>query len=182
MSPLPHKDQIVAALDEAVKSAGMRESAARTYGDDFAHRYEYKDGDVVEKVTGLPAAEYLAKHERTTRPHLWPDTADNDLEAKAFGQGNVSACGELHKKLGAQGFAERQAAWGVTRLGQRGKAPEGSPGSKRDTSNKNPWSAAGWNLTEQGRLIRASGVDRAAALAKSAGSFIGAVRPATTGL
>jgi len=43
---------------------------------------------------------------------------------------------------------------------------------------KNPWSAQAWNLTEQGRIVREHGISKAEELAKLAGSFIGATKPA----
>lgn len=42
----------------------------------------------------------------------------------------------------------------------------------------NPWSEKGWNLTKQGQIIKEHGLSKAEELAKAAGSFIGATRPA----
>lgn len=41
----------------------------------------------------------------------------------------------------------------------------------------NPWSAADWNLTEQGRYIKRYGVEAGARLARSVGSSLGALKP-----
>lgn len=46
---------------------------------------------------------------------------------------------------------------------------------KRST---NPFSRDAWNVTEQGRLLRAIGQEKCAALARAAGVTIGATRPA----
>lgn len=56
-----------------------------------------------------------------------------------------------------------------------GASPPGSGGGGGDASN--PWSSKGWNMTKQGEAVKA---DRAGAeaLAKQAGSFIGATKPA----
>jgi hypothetical protein len=43
--------------------------------------------------------------------------------------------------------------------------------------DKNPWSAGGWNLTEQGKVIREHGMTKAQELAKLAGSSVGATKP-----
>lgn len=45
------------------------------------------------------------------------------------------------------------------------------------TSVKNPWSAAHWNITEQGNYINANGIEKAQQMAALAGSKIGATRP-----
>lgn len=56
-----------------------------------------------------------------------------------------------------------------------GATPPGGGGAGGDASN--PWSSKGWNLTEQAKAVRADRTN-AEALAKQAGSFIGATKPA----
>lgn len=56
-----------------------------------------------------------------------------------------------------------------------GGAEGGGPGSE---GANNPWSAKSWSITAQGAYIRENGVTGAEKAAKSAGSFIGATRPA----
>lgn len=56
-----------------------------------------------------------------------------------------------------------------------GATPPGSGGTGGDANN--PWSAKGWNLTNQAVAVRANRGD-AELLAKQAGSFIGATKPA----
>lgn len=62
---------------------------------------------------------------------------------------------------------------------QNGSTP-GKPAITAEQKEKadNPWSAAGWNVTRQAQLVRASGLEKAAQIAKAAGSYIGATRPA----
>lgn len=61
---------------------------------------------------------------------------------------------------------------------------DGGNGSGEPTnkggSNKgeNPWSAANWNVTAQGKIVKALGTEKAAAIARAAGSHIGATKPA----
>lgn len=55
----------------------------------------------------------------------------------------------------------------------------GAQGSKKVHGiEKNPWSPEHWNVTEQGRVLRERGADVANKLAASAGSRVGATRPA----
>lgn len=59
----------------------------------------------------------------------------------------------------------------------------GGAGGSNDNSpnlSGNPWSAKGWNKTEQGRIVREQGIDKAKQLAKAAGVEVGAVRPKET--
>jgi hypothetical protein len=46
-------------------------------------------------------------------------------------------------------------------------------GSTRKPDKSNPWSAAGWNITEQGRIVKTLGADKAASMARSAGCKLG---------
>ena len=53
----------------------------------------------------------------------------------------------------------------------------GGGGPKGGSTANNPWSAAHWNVTEQGKVTLEKGRAHAEALAKSAGSFFGAMTP-----
>lgn len=44
--------------------------------------------------------------------------------------------------------------------------------------DKNPWSAEHWNVTAQGKIVNDLGMAKGEELAKAAGSFIGATKPA----
>jgi hypothetical protein len=44
----------------------------------------------------------------------------------------------------------------------------------------NPWSAASWNITEQGKVISRYGLDAAERVAALAGARVGDTRPAIT--
>jgi len=70
---------------------------------------------------------------------------------------------------------ERKPGWlppseGSGAVGSRARGSFGGTG-------KNPWSAADWNLTEQGKVVKALGIDKATQLATLAGSKIGGSRP-----
>ena len=45
----------------------------------------------------------------------------------------------------------------------------------------NPWSKKSWNVTKQGEAVRTHGAEKAAALAKAAGSVLGATAPPSDG-
>jgi hypothetical protein len=61
----------------------------------------------------------------------------------------------------------------------QGGGAGGGNGGGGNTAN-NPWSAANWNLTEQGKYIRAQGMEKATQMAKQAGldKAVGHTRPA----
>lgn len=62
--------------------------------------------------------------------------------------------------------------WGATQGGGAG----GNNGKGGSSSGPNPWAHDTWNMTEQGKLFRQN-PERAAALAKSAGTSIGGSKP-----
>jgi hypothetical protein len=47
----------------------------------------------------------------------------------------------------------------------------------RKPAASNPWSAAGWNATEQSRLVKRIGETKAAAIADAAGCKLGSTKP-----
>jgi hypothetical protein len=53
----------------------------------------------------------------------------------------------------------------------------GAKGSGAQGFANNPWSAAGWNMTKQGQIVREQGMEKAQQMAKSAGSYVGAAKP-----
>jgi hypothetical protein len=60
--------------------------------------------------------------------------------------------------------------------GSQGGGARGSQGGG-GFSGKNPWSAEGWNMTEQGSYLKAHGKDRAEKMAQAAGTSLGGRRP-----
>lgn len=58
---------------------------------------------------------------------------------------------------------------------QGGGATGGSGGT--NFGGKNPWSAAHWNLTEQGNVVKVHGMEKAEQMAKAAGVHVGATKP-----
>lgn len=53
----------------------------------------------------------------------------------------------------------------------------GGKGSDGRGGGPNPWTKGGWNLTEQGRIIKERGREVADQMAKAAGSSVGATKP-----
>lgn len=83
--------------------------------------------------------------------------------------------GHANAGLDAKGWfktiAEKRPHWFEESQSGNARSPNGKPGSG------NPWSHANWNVTEQGRVYNEN-KDRAAALAKAAGTSVGGGRPA----
>lgn len=61
--------------------------------------------------------------------------------------------------------------------GSQGAGANGGKGSVPGINGNNPWSRENWNLTEQGRIMRDQGADKAQQYAKAAGSALHATRP-----
>jgi hypothetical protein len=103
-----------------------------------------------------------------------PDV-DRDLLAAAKA-GNLTAKSKLFVSIGKD-----QKRLDLLLAGASGEAD--AQGTKDEPAPKlngrsNPWSKASWNVSAQGKLIREIGLQAASSIAKSAGSFVGATKPA----
>ena len=137
------------------------------------------------QLNGLPLDKALTKIV-SERP-LWQPTGDNpalaaarELEAAALA-GDVTAHGKLYTSLGSNKAErdQRYAAWCKEHGAKAGKAAVDKAAAAADDDEKNnPWSAANWNVTEQGRIVRTLGIAVAQRLSASQGSSIGATKPA----
>lgn len=107
--------------------------------------------------------------------------AQKELEAQALA-GSVTAHGQLYKELGAIGYEQwkRKHAALPGKPGSDKPADTPEPSTDADVQRAggvNPWSKEGWSVTRQGAAYRLD-PQLAERLAKSAGSHIGATRPA----
>jgi len=91
---------------------------------------------------------------------------------------NLSIQSELVKKYGLDHTAKLMALVGGElgkKLPKPGAEPTKIPGAPDKETN--PWGAKAWNITEQGRLVRVLGIDKAKAICAAAGSTWGATKP-----
>lgn len=69
---------------------------------------------------------------------------------------------------------EKRPHWWPASQGGGARGSGGGGG----TGGKNPWTAEGWNMTEQGRVVREKGMEHAQRLASAAGTKVGGTKPA----
>lgn len=152
---------------------GMVAGSAQVISNEICFRVDGKMLNIDETVDAL-----LKKHGALFAPVAAagpdPDTVKLDAIKERALAGNVTAHGALYKELGPDGYD----AWKKENAAVAGKAAatkaNGSGGGE-----PNPWSADGWNLTAQGKVVRALGEAKASAMARAAGVTLGATRPAT---
>lgn len=177
---LPNRDEL-AVIDEEIKLSGALPIVARAAAIEAFDRGE---------MTSENACSWFARAQ-STLPDLWPSKqavqgATDELLAAAFvGRGSVTKRGELVKLIGESAAADAAKEYGLRNLHDYqsiGKAPvvidDGKDKKPADKHVDNPWSAAGWNITKQGQLLKVIGADKATQMAKSVGSFVGATKPA----
>jgi hypothetical protein len=155
-------------------------------------------GELRHIETGETITEWLAKL-RETKPHFFPDYIPAEIseadEARAiidaatltptpaslsalFNRFSVAKAQEILKASGVDIKPDRH---GRIKPGKKitvaddGKATV-EDGPKEDRRS-NPFSREGWNVTKQGSLIKSLGPEKAAAIARSVGSYIGATKP-----
>ena len=76
----------------------------------------------------------------------------------------------LNPKEWAKDMEEKRPHWFPTSVGGGAQGGKGGSSSVKD----NPWSAAGWNLTKQGQVVKDIGPEKAADMAARVGSKLGA--------
>lgn len=169
-------------LLEAAVIAGVRPEVAET---DLRERI--RAGDVTE----ANFTEKLAEWKATPNHHFFAlSGADIEAEAiDAFGPGRtLKAQADYTKKHGEAKAAEVAALFGTSLGGKPGKVPEGFKTKEPDARaiNKdvppsvgtNPWAAGSWNVSKQGQVVKALGLEKAQKIARAAGSYVGATHAA----
>jgi hypothetical protein len=178
-----HEDMRLALI----KSGPIYESAQDEALQLFAKDFRLVGDTWIKQDTQQSLAEWILEY-RETRPHCF---ADRDLDGEQLEQqqiddamlnptpGKVTV---LAKMVGPRVFEKIVKDYGfdVARM-KAGTRPEYAADGKtvvpRKADAKNPWSAAGWNITAQGSIIKSLGPEKAASIARAAGCQIGATRP-----
>lgn len=157
---------LVSALRECIE---LHAPQFRKRGADLVH---VEIGDKLERwIDELP------EH----HPHYFPNTSPDLLE-QAFVLGNLTARGKVIKQEGRARYLEVAKVWSADPNDPRipGKRPGSQSADDRpevkDRSN-NPWLPEAWNVSKQGSIVKAMGIEKAAAIARTAGSYIGATKP-----
>jgi hypothetical protein len=146
-----------------------------------AKRFRKVGADLVHEETGETIEQWINTL-RDHHPHFYPTVGD-DLQFKAFAQGNLTARGQILRAEGELRYNELLKQWGADarRPSVVGKRPGGEKPPENAAELKaradNPWLEAKWNITAQARLVKSLGIDRARSLARAAGCDIGSTRP-----
>jgi hypothetical protein len=166
---------------------------------DFLARLDFYRWDSValaykHVLTGATLEDDIANL-RQTSPHFFadwsPEKSDEeilqDIIREAVLNPTPASLGALYNKVGKLRYDTILAQHGVdpTPRGRDGKMTPGKmeaddsadSGKRKDHPSKNPWSAAAWNISGQGAIVRSRGLERAAAMAAKVGCVIGSVRP-----
>lgn len=86
---------------------------------------------------------------------------------------NVGVTPGLSPKQWLEDMQSKRPHWWGTTAGGGAAGNRGGGGA----GGVNPWSADGWNMTEQGNILRSKGRAEADRLAKAAGTTVGGKRP-----
>lgn len=190
MPEYEYRDPCLTIEDLLVK-AGCQPSAVREGIERRGPEFKNMDGELIyrgsdSRFEGMTIEEFCApEHLKQVLPHYFFADKIIDLEEEAFGgpKINLAARGALLKEVGAPLYNELMQRWGATHT-KNGIRPGPAPGRKDEdrspegkARSTNPWLAQNWSITAQGSVVKALGIDKAAAIAKAAGSYIGATRP-----
>jgi hypothetical protein len=152
----------------------------------LAERFDWT-GSVLN-LDGKPAtAEAVREHFGTNYGFLFPPKSEKADVPKVDPQllasaraGNMTAKSRLFVQVGrdqAKLAAVLAGKSADTEHDEKGRFAGATPQEKEASAN-NPWSPGKWNATRQGQIVRSLGIEAAQRIAKAAGSYVGAVRPA----
>jgi hypothetical protein len=175
---------IETGLDEFFKAQGSSDAQRADAIAVLASQCAMVGDAVTLKATGEAIeSEASRKWLADNKPHLLPPVYERSLADRAFVDGNLSARGALVKQVGmteANKIAESYGLKSATDT-KRGKAPADSTPEKEKGNGaqhrNNPFHKSNWNISAQGKLLRAVGPEKCAAIANAVGSKIGATRP-----
>jgi hypothetical protein len=120
---------------------------------------------------GVPSAADALGH---TRLKAAPEISD-DLAHRAFVDRHAGARAEILKQVGKDKGDRLAQQFGLRSFDDYSKPV--APNANTKPGSKNPWRVESWSITEQGRIHKALGNEKAAAMAAAAGSRIGATKP-----
>jgi hypothetical protein len=138
--------------------------------------------DCLLKATGEPIESDESKAWlEENKPHLMPAKFERSLADRAFADGNMTARTSLLRQVGKPEADKIAQRYGLRDMSdtRRGTPPTDTakkPSGKGHHKN-NPFHKDNWNISGQGKLLRAIGAEKTAAIAASVGSKIGATRP-----
>jgi hypothetical protein len=178
-------EMLLQAIDRAVLGGRMKVEAAKDCYDLYSTKCVVDPETCQVTLDNLPIDEGLTRVIKG-RP-LWvpsgPDpraVAQTELENAALA-GNVSAHGRLLRTLGAEKYQQ----WCKDHAAKPGKVADEAAAAAAlanadDKTKDNPWSSepGKWSVTRQGQVVRALGIEAAQRIAKAAGSYVGATKPA----
>lgn len=178
---------IDSALDTVFRGYGSTDAQVSDAIAVLAKDFVVNAGAIIHRETGLPIDDpkvktYYVEH----KPHLMPPVFERSLADRAFLDGSLQARAELLKNIGELEATRLAQSYGLRGLGdtRKGTAPTNDAGKKNDAGKTNPWSDHVSNVDARGRytaaalsrqssLAKSLPLDRVAALATAAGSFIG---------
>jgi hypothetical protein len=175
---------IPTGIDEFLKAEGSTDAQRADAIAVLASQCTMSDDVVTLKATGEALdSEASRAWLQTNKPHLLPPIYERSLADRAFEDGNLGARMALVKDVGmteANRIAQSYGLKSATDT-KRGKAPTEPEGKKKNGDGaqhrNNPFHKSNWNISAQGKLLRAVGPEKCAAIANAVGSKIGATRP-----
>jgi hypothetical protein len=172
---------------ELLRSYGADERQAHVGSTALAENFTWTGSVLNFNATGKIAADDPACKEFIVKDYAFLLPSKENTEAARLGidadvlasarAGNKTAYAKVYVQLGK----DRAATDAL--LGEKKPAAESSDDDatkkKIGTADhrNNPFSREGWNISAQGKLLRAVGVEKCAAIARSVGSKIGATQP-----
>jgi hypothetical protein len=170
--------EIEVLLNDRALSYGSTPIQALELGDHHADKFELRSGELVLKSTGkAPTRAEMEKQFPVQIPSEAAAMSLQDRLDKAFlGRGNLGMRAALKKEVGDEQLNTYAKQYGLKSWADPSPGRNANDTGQKKAAASSPWSKAGWNISEQGRLVRAIGIERAAGIAKASGCTLGSTK------
>jgi len=169
----------------ATEQWGSTHAQAQDFSKLHRDKFSLVSGIAVLAANGKPVDDpEVLKYVSEAWPHLIPPPFEVPLADLAFLENNMTARNRLVREIGPSAALDVAKRYGHETLHSRAKGtrPTNIEAPKEDDKPKvahasNPFHRSNWNISAQGKLLRAVGPEKCAAIARAVGSTIGATRP-----
>ena len=157
------KDALARQLDAAKKTVAEKDAEIATVKQERQQervRNTLRDAVISAKVVPTAIDDAV----------LVGETMFELVDGKLVTKSDIGLTPGLNPKEWAKDMEEKRPHWFALSQGGGAQGGKGGGVSVKD----NPWSAAGWNLTKQGQVVKELGPEKAADMAARVGSTLGA--------
>lgn len=161
-------------LASRVQAYEARETQ-RAVTDSVMQLIQKSDGPQIDPAAIEDVMLFAERHLSVTSHH---DDDGNLVIDRIATRENAGVTPDVEPDVWLREMLERKGHWLVP---SQGSGANGSRANRTPGGGSNPWSAQGWNITQQGKFLKEHGREKAEQMARAAGTTLGGPRPQPKG-